>query len=442
VSLQARYEALRVTDDGLSFVRDGALVYVNGATGFPNRFVRSLSAAATGFKGVRLFHPMRRAVLDLAPDPTAPALGGHLFHVSDFSYDEPVRAAIRDGRAAYRPHHASDSGRRFPYDIDLFVTSAAPMDAHGYFNLGAFGGWVGDFLPRARKLVLEINPAQPRIHGQNHVHIDQVAGLFEVDYPLVELPQSGAVPSEVERRIASHVVPLIEDGATVQVGAGSLPEAVIQQLAGGGAKDLGVHTEAYFDWVVRLTETGVVTNARKTLDRGHMMAAMAIGSKRLMAFVDRNPAVWVRPFSYVNDPRTIAQGHKPVSINATLQIDLQGQCASEGFGHLHHSGLGGQWNFHYGAGLADDGKGIMAMPSTARGGTISRIVPMLAAGTAVSIPRNDIHWVVTEYGAVDLRGRSLDERARRLISIAHPDFRESLERAAREELRVLPRFTA
>ncbi|MDQ8030758.1 MAG: acetyl-CoA hydrolase/transferase C-terminal domain-containing protein, partial [Bordetella sp.] len=238
--------------------------------------------------------------------------------------------------------------------------------------------------------------------------------------------------------MAAHVAALIDDGATLQVGAGSLPEAVVQLLATGGAKDLGVHTEAYFDWVVKLTEAGVINNARKNLDRGRMMAAMAIGSSRLHRFIDRNPRAWFGPFSYVNDVRTIAAGHRPVSINATLQVDLMGQCASEGFGPLHHSGIGGQWNFHYGAALADDGKGIMALPSTARGGTVSRIVATLAAGTAVSIPRNDIHWVVTEYGAADLRGKSLRERARLLVSIAHPRFRESLERAARDELHLLP----
>jgi len=439
VNILAEHAAKRVTDDGLGFVHDGALVYLNGASGFPNRFAQRLAAEGQRFRDVQVFHPMRREVLPLTPDLASADLDGHLFHVSDFTYDESVRQAIRDGRASYRPNHGSESGRRFPYDIDVFVASSTPMDAHGYFNLGSWGGWVPDFLPRVKKLVLEVNPAQPRVFGDLDVHISQVAGLYEAHYPLVELPQAGAAPNDREKRIATHVAALIEDGSTLQVGAGSLPEAVVQLLASGGARDLGVHTEAYFDWVVRLTEAGVITNARKNLDRGRMMAAMAIGSTRLHRFVDRNPAAWFRPFSYVNDVRTIAAGYRPVSINATIEVDLMGQCASEGFGPLHHSGIGGQWNFHYGAALADDGKGIMALPSTARGGTVSRIVPMLAAGTAVSIPRNDIHWVVTEYGAVDLRGKSLRERARLLISIAHPDFRESLERSARDELHLLPR---
>ena len=434
---QSEYRDKLLTDDALSLVQDHGVVYVNGATSFPNRFVQSLARRADRLTGVRLFHPMRREVLPLEPDPCAPALADHLFHVSDFTYDEVVRQAIHDGRAAYRPSHASTGGHRFPYPIDVLVTSAAPMDRHGFFNLGAFGGWIRDFLPRARRIVLEVNPQQVRVFGDNYLHISQVAGVIEASYPLVELPQSGPAPGAVETRIAAHIASLIEDGATLQVGAGSLPEAVVRQLAGGAIRELGVHTEAYFDWIAPLYEAGIITNSRKTLDRGVMIAAMAIGSSNLYRFIDENPAVQIRAFSYVNDPRTIAQGHRPISINATLQIDLQGQCASESFGTRHVGGIGGQWDFHFGASLSDSGKGIIALPSTAKDGTISRIVPTLTPGSSVSISRNDTHWVVTEHGAVELRGRPLDERARLLISIADPKFRDELHRAAREQLKVL-----
>lgn len=261
------YRSKLLHDDGASLVEDGMLVYANGATGFPNRFVAALARRAGSLRGVRLFHPMRREVLPLRPDPCAPELADHLFHVSDFTYDDPVRDAIRQGRAAYRPIHASESGRRFPYEIDLLVAGAAPMDAHGFFNFGAFGGWVQDFLPRARRVVLEVNPRQPRVFGDNDIHVDRIAGIVEADDPLIELPQAGAQPSAIEQRIAAHVAALVEDGATLQVGAGSLPEAVVNLLRTGGAKDLGVHTEAYFDWVHVLYEAGIVTNARKRLDR-------------------------------------------------------------------------------------------------------------------------------------------------------------------------------
>ena len=437
MSLQNAYRSKVLVDGGRSLLADGLAIYVNGATGLPNRFLQTLASHAAPLRGMRLYHPMRRELLPLEPDPCAPELAESLFHVSDYTYDTAVRAAIREGRAAYRPSHASDGGRRFPYPIDLLVCSATPMDAHGHFNLGAFGGWIRDFIPKAKRIVLEVNPQQVHVFGDNYLHLDQLAGVIEVDYPLIELPQSAGAANAVEQRIAAHVAGLIDDGATLQVGAGTLPEAVVKQLVASGVKDLGVHTEAFFDWIVDLWQAGLITNARKTLDAGRMTAAMAIGSKRLYAFLDSNPVTQVRAFSYVNDPRTIAQGHRPVSINATLQVDLQGQCASEGFGPLHHSGIGGQWNFHYGAGLADDGKGIIALPSTAKGGTVSRIVATHPAGTAISVPRNDIHWVVTEHGAVDLRGKSLDDRAKLLISIAEPRFREELLRAARHDLRVL-----
>lgn len=431
------YTSRILSDYGAALLRDGASIYVNGATGLPNRFMQMLGAKAVDYEGIRLYHPMRRAAVPLEPDPCGPTLENHLFHVSDFTYDEVIRNAVRDGRAAYRPAHSSDGGKRFPYPIDLLVAAAAPMDEHGFFNLGAFGGWIRDFFPHAQKILLEINPRQPHVFGDNYLHVSRVAGVWEAELALIELPQSVGEASATERKIASVVGGLIEDGSTIQVGAGTLPEAVITQLSDSGIRDLGVHTESYFDWVIGLYEAGVITNARKSLDPGTMIAAMGIGSGQLYRFMTRNPSAQMRPFSYVNDPRVIAQGFRPVSINATLQIDLQGQCASEGFGSLHHGGIGGQWNFHYGAGLADQGKGIIALPSTAKGGTVSRIVSVLPAGTAVSISRNDIHWVATEFGAVELRGKSLDDRARALISIAHPAFRDELLHAARSQLHVL-----
>jgi 4-hydroxybutyrate CoA-transferase len=308
------------------------------------------------------------------------------------------------------------------------------MDQHGYFNLGSFGGWFIDFLPHARKVVLEVNPQQPVVFGENYVHISQVDGLIEADYKIIEIQQSAATANETELAIARHVAALIDDGATLQAGVGSLPEAIAKALVEGGQRELGVHTESLFDWVVDLHDAGVITNPRKGQNVGKMTAAMAIGSRSLYDFIDRNPGVEIRPFSYVNDPQVIARNHKPVSINATLQIDLSGHCASEGFGPRHHGGIGGQWNFHYGASLAADGKGIIALPATARKGSVSRIVPSLSSGSAVSIPRNDIHYVATEHGAVELRGRPLDERAKLLISIAAPEFREELARTARDEL--------
>jgi acyl-CoA hydrolase len=230
---------------------------------------------------------------------------------------------------------------------------------------------------------------------------------------------------------------VIRDGASIQVGAGQIPDAVTKLLAESGRKDLGVHSEAVSDWLVDLYEAGVINNSKKTLHPGKIICCCSAGSQRLYDFLDDNPVVEMHPISYTNDPEVIARNRRQVSINATIQIDLFGQCASETHGPLHYSGTGGQWNFHYGAALAEDGIGIMTMLSTGKG--MSRVVPMLPQGSAVSIPRNDLHYIATEQGIVQLKGHTLEERARRLISIAHPRYRDDLEKAARDDLKLFAR---
>lgn len=421
----------------LALLHDGATVYVNGGTGLPNRFMQILGGNAGRFADIRLCHPMRREALTLAPDPCAPELLGSLYHVSDFTFDKPVREAIRAGRASYRPIQPNLAARHFPYDIDLLVAAASPMDDAGLFSLGAFGGWIGDFLGRAKTIVLEVNPRQPRVRGDNFIHLDRVAGVLEADYALVGIQQSAAVAGAAEQAIARHVAGIVQDGATLQVGAGQVPDAVVKLLVDSGRRDIGIHSEALSDWAVDLHEAGLLTNARKTANRGTTVAAMIFGSERLYRFIHDNPAVEVHPTSYVNDPAVIARNHRPVSINTTIMIDLFGQCASESIGPQHYSGTGGQWNFHYGTSLAPEGCAVMALQSTSRGGTASRIVPTLPAGTIVSIPRNDLHYVATEHGIHDMRGISMEERAHRLIALADPRYREGLERAARDELKLL-----
>jgi len=426
-------------DEVVRLVRDGGTVYTNGGTGLPNRFVQALVRHAPRLNDVRFGHPMRREATPLDPDPTAPELFGHVFHESDFTFDRPVIEAIREGRASYRPIQPNLCARHYPHAIDLLVAAASPIDRHGWFSLGAFGGWIFDFIGKANQVVLEVNPRQPRVHGNNFVHIDQVAGVLEADYPLVGITQSGPAASPEEQAIASHVCSVVPDGATLQVGAGQVPDAVAKLLIDSGRRDLGVHSEALFDWAVDLFEAGVVTNARKTRNRGRMTTSMIFGSERVYRFIDDNPVVEVHPISYTNDPCVIAGNYRQVSINSTILVDLFGQCASETIGPQHYSGTGGQWNFHYGASLSEGGVSVIALPSTGMGGTRSRIVPTLPAGTAVSIPRNDIHCVATEHGIVDVRGRTLEERAHLLISIADPKFRDELERAARDELKLIRR---
>ena len=436
-AMRDAYARKRLREDQvLEFLQDGATVYVNGGTGLPNRFMQVLGGNAGRFAGMRLCHPMRREAMALSPDPCAVELQDSLYHVSDFTFDKPVREAIRAGRASFRPIQPNLAARHFPYEIDLLVASTSPMDDKGYFSLGAFGGWIRDFIGLAKSIVLEVNPRQPRVHGDNFIHLDRIAGVLEADYALVGIEQSGAVAGANEQAIAHHVASIVEDGATLQVGAGQVPDAVVKLLVDSGRRDIGIHSEAMSDWAVDLHEAGILTNARKTANRGKTVAAMIFGSERLYRFIDDNPAVEVHPTSHVNDPEVIARNHRPVSINTTIMIDLFGQCASESIGPLHYSGTGGQWNFHYGASLAPEGRAVMALQSTSRGGTASRIVPTLPPGSIVSIPRNDLHYVATEHGIQDMRGISMEERARRLIALADPRYREALERAARDELKL------
>lgn len=437
VAMRDAYARKRLREDQvLAYLHDGATVYVNGGTGLPNRFMQVLGGNAGRFADMRLCHPMRREAMTLSPDPCAAELQGSLYHVSDFTFDKPVREAIRGGRASYRPIQPNLAARHFPYDIDLLVASASPMDDKGWFSLGAFGGWIRDFVGLAKTIVLEVNPRQPRVHGDNFIHLDRIAGVLEADYALVGIEQSAAVAGANEQAIARHVASIVEDGATLQVGAGQVPDAVVKLLVDSGRRDIGIHSEALSDWAVDLHEAGILTNSRKTANRGKTVAAMIFGSERLYRFIDDNPAVEVHPTSYVNDPAVIARNHRPVSINTTIMIDLFGQCASESIGPLHYSGTGGQWNFHYGASLAPEGRSVMALQSTSRSGTASRIVPTLPPGSIVSIPRNDLHYVATEHGIQDMRGISMEERARRLIALADPQYREALERAARDELKL------
>jgi 4-hydroxybutyrate CoA-transferase len=437
---QDTYKQKLLDDAGaIGLITDGCTIATGAGSGLPNRFLQLLAKDAKRFSDVRLCHAMRRETLTIEPELMSEENEGHIFHVSDFSFDRPVIDAVRQGRAVYRPNHPTDSGRFFPYDIDLLVVTASPMDKHGYFSLGAFGGWIHDLFPKARKIVLEVNKHQPRVHGNCSVHVRDVAAIIEADYPLALFDLSGAVSTEEEKAVAKHVAGIVKDGATLQIGVGSIPDSILKNLQAMGVKDLGIHSEAMFDSVVTLYEAGVVTNARKTIHKKKFVCALGIGSPKIYDFLNDNPAVEMHRIAYVADPRVFCQNYRPFAINATIMVDLSGQCASETIGHQHYSGVGGQWNFHYGASLGEEGCGVMTLLSTAKGGTLSNIVPMLPLGSAVSISRNDIQYVATEYGIVNLKGSTLEERALKLISIAHPKFRDELTKTAREQLKVLPR---
>lgn len=432
-----KYAAKRLgADEAAALVQDGWVVCVNGAGSFPCDFVDALTQRAESLSGVTLSHPMRRSGRALKFEPVSEQVAQHITHVSDFTFDPHIRDAINAGIATYRPNIPTETVRFFPHQVDLFVSAASPMDHGGYFSLGPFGGWGTDFIRVARRVVLEVNPAVPRIHGECIVHIDDIDAVIEADYPLVDLHHSSSgeevVATAEQEAVAQNVASLIDDGCSIQFGGGKLPDIVARTLIAAGRRHLTVHTEAVGDWLVDCVEAGVVDNhGQRNAGRRKTLFALALGTRRLYDYLDDNLGVEQRSMSYVNDPTVIARNERQVSVNSTLAVDLWGQCASETLGGRHYSGTGGQWEFNRGAYLSPGGRGIVALLATARGGEVSRITASLSPMSAVSISRNDVDYVVTEYGVAHLKGHDVRSRAHQLIAIAHPDFRPGLTDEAR-----------
>ena len=353
--------------------------------------------------------------------------GTDLRHVSYF-LSEVTRSRFHEGSVDLVPCNFSEVPallRRL--ERPVVVAAASPPDRHGYVSLGTNSDYVAPFIGQVPFFV-EANPHMPRTSGRNTIHLSQVAGWCEVDRPLVEV--TAAVPDETDLRIADLVAERIPDGACVQVGIGSIPNGILAAL--GGHRDLGIHTELLSDGLIDLVEEGVVTGVRKVRRPGKVVGTFALGTRRLYDFIDGNPVVELLPVDWVNDPRVIAQERHFVSINATLQVDFLGQAASETLGGRYWSGSGGQADFARGAMYSEGGQGFLVLPSTAKDGTVSRIVPHLDPGSAVTTIKNTVDKVVTEFGVAELRGRTIRERARALVAVAHPKFQPELEVAARE----------
>lgn len=353
------------------------------------------------------------------------AFGSRLRHVSYF-LSEHTRGPFADGHLDLVPANFSEVPQLVrALDDPLVLASASPPDRHGYFSLGTNADYVSSMIGRAQ-IYIEANRQMPRTFGRAEVHLSQVAGWCEADYPLVEVPP--IVPTEEDRQIGEFIAERIPDGATIQTGIGGIPNAVMELLA--NHRNLGVHTELVSDGLIDLITGGAVNGVRKRINRLKVVATFALGTQRLYDFINENPVVEFWPVSYVNNPRVIGGEPDFVSINATMQVDLLGQCASESIGSRFYSGSGGQADFARGAMYSEGGQGFIVLRSTARGGEVSRIVPQLAPGAAVTTIKNTVDKVVTEWGVAELRGRSVRERAAALIAIAHPDFRDDLARAA------------
>jgi acyl-CoA hydrolase len=442
-TIEAGRQARKVSAQAAAqLVKSGDWVDYGFALGQPDLFDQALGARAAELRGVKIRAALTmrsRAVLEVDPD------GDHFLWFSwHFSgYD---RRQHDSGRCNYIPMNFGeipDYYRRFLEPVDLVCIKTTPMDAHGNFNYGPSNAYHSAIAERARLVVVETNSSVPRVAGpDNSIHVSQVD--YVIDGGSAALPETSAGQiSAADRQVARLIAQEIGDGACLQVGIGGMPNAVCSLLREANVRELGVHTEMMIDGIGDLIEAGVVTNSRKQIDIGNSVFTFALGSNRLYRMIDANSAICAHPVDYTNLPMNIARNDNVLSINNTTQIDLQGQAASESCGHRHISGTGGQLQFVRGAYASRGGKSFICLSSTCevKGQRVSRIVAALTQGNIVTTPRTDTMYVVTEYGIVNLKGKSVAERATSLISIAHPDYREQLARAAREQQLIPKGYT-
>ena len=412
--------------DAMRHVRNGDSIIVPTGVGEPPTLLTALSEQRRNFQDVKVSQILAVRKYGYFDPETA----HHVRHVALF-LGPASRAGAQAGWVDFIPNYFSEIPQqieRGQIPADVVFSMASPMDAHGYFSLSLGADYTMAALAKARAVVLEVNPNVPFAYGNCLVHISQVTALVESDEPVFEvgLPSIGPVQEAIGKQVAD----LIDDGSTLQIGYGGIPDAVVMQLT--HKHDLGIHTEMIGDGILTLLESGAVTNRRKNYLPGKMVATFALGSAKLYRFMERNPALEMHPADFTNDPMLAGQNDNLVAINATLQIDLLGQCGSESLGSVPFSGTGGQSDFVRAANRSRGGKAFIVLPSTAKDDSISRIVPVLSPGTHVSTSKNDINYVVTEYGVAQLRGKSASQRARELIGIAHPAFRAELTAQAKQ----------
>ena len=413
-------------EEAVSVVHSRHQVYLHAAAAVPSVLLDALVARAPELEDVRVVHLHVEG-----PGPhLAPEMDGHFRHIALF-IGPNARAAVNEGRAEYVPvflHDTVDLFMSGAMPLDAALINVSPPDAHGFCSLGTSVEATLAAVRSATTVVAQINAAMPRTLGDSFIHVDQIDFGVEVDVAPYEHtpPPIGAV----ERRIGEHVASLVQDGACLQMGIGAIPAATALFLR--DKRDLGIHSEMFTDVVVDLVEAGAVTGARKEFNRGKLVSTFMMGTRRLYDFVHDNPMVEMRPADYTNDTHRIRQFRRMTAINSAIEVDLTGQVCADSIGYRLYSGVGGQMDFIRGAALAPEGRAIIALPSTAAGGTASRIVPGLREGAGVVTTRAHARTVVTEHGVAELYGRSIAERARALIAVAHPDFREDLEAQARK----------
>ncbi len=411
---------LQTADEALRCVRSGTRVYIQPGCAEPEALVEALMHRAPELYDVEIVHMM---TMGCAPY-VAPEMAGHFRHNAMFIGGN-VRAAINDGRADYTPIHLSEIEALFEsgaMPIDVALIEVSPPDSHGFCSFGVGVDTTLTAAKCARYVVAQVNDHMPRTYGDSFIHVSDIDAVVESSRPLCELKKPEVTDMHVA--IARNVAGLIEDGAVLQTGVGGIPDAVLPFLA--DRKDLGVHSELVSEGVVPLIESGVITGARKNFKPRKIIVGFALGTRRFFEFVDNNPIFEFHPTAYTNDPALIARNDNMVAINSALQVDLTGQVCSDSIGNQFYSGIGGQVDFLRGSSRSKGGKPIIAISSTAKNGTISRIVPMLSPGAGVVTSRGLVRYVVTEHGIAYLHGKSIRERARALIQIADPKFRAEL----------------
>ena len=412
-------------DEAVAGIASGHQIFVQGGASTPSVLLDALVRRAPQLEQVGIIHFHTEG-----PAPhLAPEMAGHFRHRALF-IGANARAAVNEGRADYVPVFLSDVPELFQTGVlplDAVFINVTPPDAHGFCSLGTSVDAALAATRSARRVIAQVNPLVPRTLGDSFVHVSEIDMAVEVDQPPYEHVEPPI--GEVERRIGEYVAELVPDGATLQMGIGSIPAAV--GLALREKRDLGAHTELFTDVVLDLVEAGALTGAAKEINRGKIVTAFLMGSRRLYHFVDDNPMVEMRPVDYTNDTSVIRRFRRMVAINSAIAVDLTGQVSADSIGTSFYSGVGGQMDFMRGAALAEEGRAIIALPSTAVGGSVSRICAVLPEGAGVVTSRAHVRTVVTEYGVAELFGRSVRERAHALIGVAHPDFRDELHHLAR-----------
>jgi len=411
--------------EALKEVEDNDRVVLGHACGEPPTLVDALVARASELRNVEIVHMVAMGPAKYAQ----PGMEKSFRHNSLFA-GAATRKAISEGRALYTPCFFSEIPRLFTWGIlpvDVTLMQVSPPDAEGFCSLGVSVDYTLASARSDRVTIAQVNRFMPRTIGEK-IHLDEISCIVEQDEPIIELKPP--VIGGKEKAIGENVAKLIEDGSTLQMGIGAIPDAVLLFLK--DKRDLGIHSEMFSDGVMAMAEAGIITNRKKTLNAGKFIATFLMGTRKLYDFVNNNPDVEMHPVDYTNDPFIIGQHDKMISINSALQVDMMGQVNAEMIGRSQFSAVGGQLDFVRGASRSKGGKSIIALPSTASGGKLSRIVLELDRGSAVTTSRNDVHYIVTEYGIAELRGKSIRDRARALIAIAHPDFRDSLTKQANE----------